>query len=42
VAELAERVWRDRLRITVWVDRDEPHRPSSIIIRQPPSHLRLP
>jgi hypothetical protein len=42
VAELAERVWRDRLRITVLVDRDEPHRPSSIIIRQPPSHLRLP
>jgi hypothetical protein len=41
VAELAERVWRDRLRITVWVDRDEPHRPLSIIIRQPPSHFSL-
>jgi hypothetical protein len=41
VAELAERVWRDRLRITVWVDRDEPHRLSSIVIRQPPSHFRL-
>ena len=40
VAELAERVWRDRLRITVWVELDEPHRPSSIIIRQPSSHFR--
>jgi hypothetical protein len=42
VAELAERVWRDRLRITVWTELDEPHRPSSVIIRQPPSHLRFP
>jgi hypothetical protein len=42
VAELAERVWRDRLRITVWTERDEPHRPLSIIILQPPSRLRFP
>jgi hypothetical protein len=42
VAELAERVWRDRLRITVRIERDAPHRPVSIIIRQPPSHFRLP
>jgi hypothetical protein len=31
VAELAERAWRERLRITVWADRDEPSRPLSII-----------
>jgi hypothetical protein len=37
IEELAERAWRDRLRITVWVERDEPHRPLSIIIRQPPA-----
>jgi hypothetical protein len=42
VAELAERVWRDRLRITVRIERDAPHRPVSIIIREPPSHFRLP
>ena len=32
----------DRLRITVRIERDAPHRPVSIIIRQPPSHFRLP
>jgi hypothetical protein len=42
VAELAERVWRDRLRITVRIERDAPDRPVSIIVRQPPSHFRLP
>ena len=40
VAELAERVWRERLRITVWAERDEPHRPSSIVVRQPPTPFR--
>jgi hypothetical protein len=40
IEELAERAWRDRLRITVWVERDEPHRPLSIIIRQPPAPIR--
>jgi len=39
VAELAERVWRERLRITVCVERDEPHRPATIIVRQPPAHV---
>src|SRR5262249_14487563 len=34
--ELAERAWRERLRITVWVELDEPHWPLSIIVRQPP------
>jgi hypothetical protein len=37
IEELAERAWRERLRITVWVERHEPHRPQSIIIRQPPA-----
>ncbi|WP_215734518.1 sialidase family protein [Geobacter grbiciae] len=37
VEELAERAWRERLRITVWAERHEPHRPLSIIIRQPPA-----
>ena len=33
---LAERAWRERLRITVFAERDEPHRPVSIIVRSPP------
>ncbi|KIP17982.1 hypothetical protein KY49_3608 [Burkholderia sp. MSHR3999] len=37
LAGLAERVWRERLRITVWAERDEPHRPLSIIVREPPT-----
>ncbi len=37
MAELAERVWRERLRITVVVERDEAHRPLSIIVREPPA-----
>lgn len=36
IAELAERVWRERLRITVWAEEEEPHRPLSIIVRHPP------
>jgi hypothetical protein len=35
---LAERAWRERLRITVSAERDQPHRPLTIIIRQPFSH----
>jgi hypothetical protein len=34
---LAERVWRERLRITVWAKHDEPHRALSIIVWQPPA-----
>jgi hypothetical protein len=44
VEELAERAWRERLRITVCAERDQPHRPLSIIIREPPApfgHLQL-
>jgi hypothetical protein len=37
LAELAERAWRERLRITVVAERHEPHRPLSIIVRQPPA-----
>jgi hypothetical protein len=35
IAELAERAWRERLRITVWSDRGE-HRPETIVVREPP------
>jgi hypothetical protein len=44
IEQLAERAWRERLRITVWAERDQPHRPLSIIIRQPPApfwHSRI-
>jgi hypothetical protein len=34
---LAEQVWRERLRVTVLAKRDEPHRPRSIIVREPPA-----
>jgi hypothetical protein len=37
IEQLAERAWRERLRITVWAERDQPHRPLTIIIRQPPA-----
>jgi hypothetical protein len=37
IRTLAERVWEERLRITVWAERDEPHRPLRIIVRQPPA-----
>jgi hypothetical protein len=40
IEELAERVWRDRLRITVIADRDEPRRPLSIIAREPPAPFK--
>jgi hypothetical protein len=39
VRNLAERAWRDRLRVTVYTDRDEPHRPLEIIIHTPPTPL---
>jgi hypothetical protein len=37
VKELVERAWRERLRITVWVESDEPNRPVSITIWKPPA-----
>ena len=38
--ELAERVWRERLRITVWAEQDEPHRPARIVVLQPPATFK--
>jgi hypothetical protein len=35
--DLAERAWRERLRITVWCDDDEPHRLVSVELREPPA-----
>jgi murein tripeptide amidase MpaA len=37
IKDLAERAWRERLRITVRAAHDDPHRPLSIIIREPPA-----
>jgi hypothetical protein len=34
---LIERAWNERLRLTVFSGRDEPHRPALIIIREPPA-----
>lgn len=38
--ELAERVWSERLRITVWTERDKPHRPHTITVHMPPAHFQ--
>jgi len=37
VERLADRAWREHLRITVWVDRDELHRPLSFMVHEPPA-----
>ena len=36
IEQLVERAWCERLRISVYAERDEPHRPQSIIVREPP------
>ena len=36
IAHLAERAWRERLRITVKTERDDPHLPSIIVVHQAP------
>jgi hypothetical protein len=36
LAELAERAWRERLRVTVCTQRHSPHQPETIMILQPP------
>lgn len=36
---LAERAWRERLRVTVFVERDEPKRAASIVIWEPPAPI---
>jgi len=40
IEELAERAWRERLRISVCAERDEPHRVQSLIVREPPAPFR--
>ncbi len=40
IAGLAERAWRERLTITVCVERHEPHRLRSIIVRKPPATFK--
>ena len=40
VAELAERAWQERLRITVCAEHHTPDRPETIIVRQPPMTFR--
>jgi hypothetical protein len=37
IEKLAGRAWRERLRITVWTEREEPHRLESIVVREPPA-----
>jgi hypothetical protein len=39
--DLAERAWRERLRVTVLADCDEPHRPLRVILREPPALFDL-
>jgi hypothetical protein len=39
MSELAERVWEERLRITVWASVDHPERPLEIVVRTPPGRL---
>jgi hypothetical protein len=39
VAELAERAWRERLRITVWADKDGPCQVLSVVIHRPPARF---
>jgi hypothetical protein len=36
IEELAERAWSERLRITISAERDEPHKPLSILVHRPP------
>lgn len=38
--DLAERAWRERLRLTVCAERHAPSRPTSITIHEPPAPLR--
>ena len=38
--ELAERAWQERFRITVWAERDAPHQPLAILLREPPAPFR--
>ncbi len=37
IAEVVARAWAQRVRMTVIVERDAPHRPESIVLRSPPT-----
>ena len=39
--ELAARAWRERLRITVWAERDTPHRPMAVLVHEPPAPFHV-
>jgi hypothetical protein len=39
MAELAARVWKERLRITVWAAVAYPDRPQEIVVHTPPGRL---
>src|SRR5262249_14336986 len=39
VEALAERAWRERLRLTVFAERDDPRHAASIVIWEPPVHV---
>jgi hypothetical protein len=41
IKTLAERAWSERLRITVLAECDDPCRPRTIIVREPPAPFRL-
>jgi hypothetical protein len=36
IERLAEHAWRERLRVTVWSERHDRHRPRSVVIHKPP------
>ncbi len=39
IEQLAERAWRERLRVTVFAERDEPKRVASVVIWEPPAAI---
>jgi len=39
--DLVERAWRERLRVTVWTRLHEPHRPHTVILREPPAKFGI-
>jgi hypothetical protein len=39
IRTLAERAWRERLRISIFVEGDKPKRPLTIVLREPPASL---
>ena len=37
IADIAERAWRERLRVTVWAESHESSHPLRILVHQPPT-----